>query len=509
MDLDQVTRDTLEMVKKAQSEGILVSTGIYGYDLAGLVSTVPVNVPARNNTSAFPRTIASEGAPTAVWRALLNVNSQQTDAAVGMDYAGALALISEMDVFAPYKPLAKAGRVTVDAEALARSYADALATDTLQTLIQLFLGEDMHIINSQGWSLGTKAELGKPKLVMSETGGSIKKGEKVEVKMVARSGANYFTGTESAPGVIHAGGTEASEAEVVETKVKETCSVVASHKAVKGAAAYDWYVGKESGELFYYTTTTIASVLIKTIPTEAEALPNLPLLSAALPLGTAKLVGERVVKDTSYDEKKWFNGVVASTLGDYGAAGPVTPGKGTSSGASFIDNGGNAITSSGADIGILDEMNEKLWESVQLSPTAYMCNSKQAAEISSLILGSTAAVTLLPATDADARTNLAGGGYVERYINKAAGGVPVAIEVHPRVAPGTIIARTDRVPFPGSNIGSVFEFRCQYDCRQYDYAANYNPGVVGGGPRKDYEIRTMATLVNRAPVAQCVAANIA
>ena len=34
MDLDQVTRDTLEMVKKAQSEGILVSTGIYGYPIA-------------------------------------------------------------------------------------------------------------------------------------------------------------------------------------------------------------------------------------------------------------------------------------------------------------------------------------------------------------------------------------------------------------------------------------------------------------------------------------------
>jgi hypothetical protein len=138
-----------------------------------------------------------------------------------------------------------------------------------------------------------------------------------------------------------------------------------------------------------------------------------------------------------------------------------------------------------------------------------MMNSLQGDEISKAILASSSATTFLPPTDADARTNLAGGGYIGRYINRAAGGVPVAIEIHPRMAPGTIYARCDRVPFPGSNIGSVFEVRCQYDTMRFDYAANYTANTLGGGPRYDYEIRSLETLVNRAPVAQCVASNIA
>jgi hypothetical protein len=64
------------------------------------------------------------------------------------------------------------------------------------------------------------------------------------------------------------------------------------------------------------------------------------------------------------------------------------------------------------------------------------------------------------------------------------------------------------VPFPGSNIGSVFEVRCQYDTMRFDYAAGWVPGVAGGGPRYDFDIRSNETLVNRAPVAQCVVSNV-
>ncbi len=494
--IDQVTAETLAMIKKAATEGILVGTGVQGVDLSGLVALVPVNVPARNNTSAFPRVIAGEGSQTAVWRSLLNINAQQSDAAVGFDFAGSLTKFQEQNCFAPYKPLAKAGRVTLDAVAVARNYADALAVAELQTLNQLFIDQDLHIVNSQNWSLGKKAELSAPTLVEKATGGEIVEHEEVEVQYCARSGANYFIG----------GGTEVSEPKVLKVEAAGVAAV-ATIKAVKGAVAYDWYVGKKGGKLFYFGTTTVGTITIKKVPVAAAALPKLPLLSAVVPLAEASLVVARTPKDTSFSNK-WYNGVIASILGDYGETGPVTPGKGEPSNATFIDFGGAAITASGASVGILDQINDELWASVQLSPTSYMVNSLQGDEISDLILGSSASLTFLPPTDADARTNLAGGGYIGRYINKAAGGVPVSIEVHPRVAPGTIVARTDRVPFPGSNIGSVYEVRCQYDTMRFDYAANYNPEVEGGGPRYDFEIRSMETLVNRAPVAQAVVANI-
>ena len=488
MDPSQITAETLALLEKAQTSGLYVSTGIQGYDLSGLVALIPVNVPARNNTSAFPRTLAGEGSQTAVWRALLNINSQQTDAAVGFDYAGSLTLFDEQDVFAPYKPLAKAGRVTLDAVAVARNFADALAVAELQTLNQLFIDQDLHIINSQNWSLGT---VSPPTLTVSTTGGTIGASASINVKVAARSGANYFIGGSTAV---------SSNVAVTTSSGSSLNSATASIAAVKGAVAYDWFVGSTSSNQVYLTTTTVASVTITAIPTAAQALPALPLLSATAPTTPP-------TADTSYSQN-WYNGVIASTLGDYGSTGPVTPNTGTNNGATFIDNGGNAPALSGGGIDVLDKINDQLWASVQLSPNAYMVNSAQGNEISKLIMSSSSATTFLPPTDADARTNLAGGGFIGRYINRAAGGVPVTIEIHPHVAPGTIIARTDRVPFPGSNIGSVFEVRCQYDTMRFDYAANYNPGTLGGGPRYDFEIRSMETLINRAPVAQAIVSNV-
>lgn len=489
----ELTQETVEQVNKAaQTSGIYVASGIQGVDLSGLISWTPVNVPARNNTGAFPRVVATDGATVAQWKALLNLNASQADAAVGFDYAGSLVNVQEVDQFAPYKPLAHSNRVTLDSIGISKNFADVLAVAELQTLNQLFISQDLHIINSQNWALGAPAQ---PALTKATTGGSIPLSTAVFVRCAARSGANYYIG---------GGNSVASASNTITTDAATSTNVVgASVPAVKGAVAYDWYVGATASAAaeFYYTTTTTASVTITAIPTAAQALPNLQLLSSAAPPATAPTT------DTSWNVN-WYNGVIASSLGDYGPSGPVTPGTGIPSGAVFIDNGGAAISGSGASIALLDQINDALWTAGQLSPTAYMCNSAQADEISKLLLGSSAAVTFLPPTDSDARTNLAGGGFIGRYINKAAGGVPVDIEVHPRVAPGTIIARSDRVPFPGSNVGTAFAVRCLFDTWRFDYSASLVPGQLGGGPRKEFEIRSLECLINAAPPFQAVATNI-
>ena len=495
-ELEQLSQETMTMLRKAATSGVLVSTGVQGVDLSGFTALVPVNVPARNNTSAFPRVTAGMGSQVALWRTWLNINSSQQSAAVGRDFAGSMTQFSEQDVYAPYQVVSKAGRVTLDAVAVARNYVDALAQAELQVLNQLFISQDDYIINAQAWSLGTPVA---PTIATAITGGSIPTATAVYVRVAARSGVNYFEG----------GSTIASTPANVTTGAGSANTVTASIPAVRGAVAYDWYVGTVATQ-FYYTTTTAATVLITAVPTVAQAVPlaapGLPLISALAPgLNVAPLAipptpgtGAPPTADTSFNSN-YYNGLIASTLGDYGATGPVAPGSGNPSGATFIDFGGAALALAGGGVNVLDQINDRLWASVQLSATAYMINSLQADEISGAVLASGAATTFLPPTDADARTNLAGGGYVGRYINRAAGGVPVNIEVHPHVPPGTIIARTDRVPFPGSNIGTVFEVRNQYDTMRFDYAANWSPGTIGGGPRYDFEIRSMETLVEPGP----------
>lgn len=486
----EVTDQTIADIAKS-TEGITVATGIQGRDLRGLVALIPVNVPARNNTSAFPRTIAGMGSKTAEWKALLNINSEQGDVATGFDYAASLTKFLEQEVFAAYKPMGKFCRVTLDSVAVARNYADAIANGQLQTLNQLFIGQDIHLINSQNWELGKTST---PTLTVAKVAGKgkLKKGKKYKVCCVPRSGANYFFGKQ---------GIKSTEEEIEATDASEESAITAKVKALKAAVAYDWYFGEEGKELWYYTTTTVAEATFYEVLTKANAVPTtLPLFTSVEPSK------HPTTADESYSAN-WYNGVIASDLGDYGATGLVKPGSGTSSGCAFIDNEGKELEASGSSVVVIDEMFERIWTSIQASPTAIMMNTQQGESLSKLLLEGTIATTFLPPTEAEARTNLAGGGFIGRYINKAVGGYAVPIEVHPHVAPGTMIFRTDRVPFPGSNIGTVFEMACQFDTMEFQFAAARGTGE-GEGARYDSEIRSMETLVNRAPSAQGIIANV-
>jgi hypothetical protein len=133
-----------------------------------------------------------------------------------------------------------------------------------------------------------------------------------------------------------------------------------------------------------------------------------------------------------------------------------------------------------------------------------MMNATQAQEIANLILGTNSAVTYLQ-TDSSGRINVTAGGRVGNVVNTPAGGVTVPLEVHVALPPGTIVARTDRVPWPQANVAATLEVRTLRDMSQFDY------GVVpsSGGPRKEFEIRSMEAFVNRAPVAMGVLANVA
>ncbi|MEM0142431.1 MAG: hypothetical protein QXL94_00555 [Candidatus Parvarchaeum sp.] len=353
----------------------------------------------------------------------------------------------------------------------------------------------------QNWPVKPPAT---PTLAPSTTGGTIPATTAVYVAVAYRSGSNFMWG----------GSTAASPTGTATTGSGSTNSVVATSPATPGAVAWDWYVGSSSSTLYYYTTTTVGNVTITAIPTAAATPPIIDSLSSLLPgVGVnpaSQTPGNGLAPntDTSYSTN-YYNGVIASSLGDYGPNGPVQPGTGTPSNAVFIDYGGQTLSSDGASIPLFDQINQNLWRNVRLSPTAYMMSGETAQAVTSLLTQASGATMFLPPTDADARTNLAGGGYIGSYINATAGGARVSLEVHPHLPTGTIIARTDRVPFPGSNIGSTFQVRCQYDTMRFDYATNYNPEVVGGGPRFEFEIRSLETLVNTAPSAQAVAVNIA
>jgi hypothetical protein len=479
-ELDAVTQETIEQIKKAQTAGVNSGTGILGVDLSDLISLIPVNTPFRDMLS---RTKPKQGAKFAEWRALLNINNSQPNPFTAFDFAGPLAQLEEMDVTAPYAKLAMGYTVTEDAIDLAGGYADAKAVAVFNALNQWKIGEDKGAIGGQAFALPTP---GTPTVTPAATGGSIGSTTAVNVKVAARTGANYFWG----------GSTAASAQGAATTGAGTTNSAVATVAAVRGAVAYDWFVAG-----FYYTTTTVNTVTITSIPTQNQAVPKLPDLFGTAPAAVPNT-------DSSAGQNQ-FNGLLATLAGDYasgGATGLVTPGGGTPSGAYFASLDGKPFTVAGSSVDELDALNQSIYDTVRLSPDAYMMSSAEGTKLSKVILDSGASETFFQPNMAG-RSEAVLGAFVGWYVNKAAGGTPVKVEVHPHLPPGTIIARTDRVPFPNSQITNVCEIRCLRDVRDYEYAANRQAGA-GGGPRQDGETYANETLINRAPVAMGVLQNI-
>jgi hypothetical protein len=491
--LTQETIDQIVAVQKSAEAGIYNDSGIYGYDLSELVSLIPVITPWRDKVS---RTKATQGNPFAVWRAIMDVTRSQPSPAPGFDYAGNEIEIEEQDFQARYKPTSYSGLVTQDAYDLATGYADPYAVETFNVMNQLLIGQDKQMMGAQSFPLAAATQ---PVLTQQSTGGTIG-AVTVHIGVAARTGTGYYYGNGNSQGAANTS-TFASGT---------TNSVLATTAAVRGAVCYDWFYSADGTTWHYYTTTTVNTAVITHTISADNALPaSLPDLSQNWK-GTANAVPTyNGSADNGSGYANDYDGLLANLTGDYDGNGKwVQPGTGTANPSVWNSLNGAALSLDGGTINEIQEyIFMTLWNQVKASPTAIMVNAAQAQEMANLVLGSSSATTFLN-TDSSGRINVSAGGRVGNIVNAPAGGVDVPIEVHVSLPPGTIVGRMDRVPFPQANISSVFEERCLRDMAQFDYGINRNPGVKGGGPRKEFEIRTNSAFICKAPVAQAVLSNV-
>ena len=495
--LAQVTEETLANIAKAQTTGILESTGIYSYDLSGLVTLIPVVTPFRDIVA---RTASPDGNPYAVWRAIMNLTNSQPDLSMGFDYAANEAVFLEQDFQARYKPTGLAGLVTQDSFDLAKGYGDPFAIATFNILNQVLIGDDRKLLGGQSFALKTATA---PTLTQVTTGGSIAASTTVYVGVAGRTGSGYYYGSGNSRGASASGASGSGTA---------TNSITATTTALRGAVAYDWFQSSNGTTWYYYTTTTTNTVTMTSVITSNNALPSstlAPDLSTTWQGAQNSIPTYLSTADNGSANANDYDGFMASLSGDYNGTGQWgTPGSGTANPSVFTSLNGAALTLTGGTITEIEQyLFQPLWTQIKASPTALMVNAAQAQEVANLILGSTSATTYLN-TDSAGRVNVTAGGRVGQVINAPAGGVEVPIEVHTSLPPGTIIARTDRVPFPQANISSVLEYRSLRDTAQFDYGISRIANTSGGGPRKEFEIRSVGAFVDRAPVAMGVLSNV-
>ncbi|HEY3718376.1 MAG TPA: hypothetical protein VGL39_27955 [Jatrophihabitantaceae bacterium] len=486
--LQDITEQSLQEIQKAFSAGFFnTTTGAYSYDLTGVVRLIPVVTPFRDKIG---RKGSTDGSPFAIWRAFMNINNQQPSPFPGFDKAGNEVSFSEQDFQAQYRPIALAGLVTQDSVDLAKGLMDPYAEATMQVLNQVLIGEEKSLVGAQSFALPQPAAM---TATAANTGGSLAASSTQGVAVAARTAFGYY----------YSGNSRGRASGLALTTTGTAGSIAASIPAVKGAVAYDWFYTSNGGtNWWYYGTTTVSSILIvNTIAANAT-----PAASNLLPDFSTWAPTLNQAADNGSANPDAFDGFLASLTGDYNAAGQfVTPGTGTANGAVFIDGGGAALTLAGGQIGQIEQLFQGLWNGPKVSPTALMMNGAQVQEIANLILANPSAVTYLN-TDEAGRVDVTAGGRVGHIVNSYANTV-VPIEVEVAVPPGTIAARSDRVPFPQANISNVLEVRTLRDMSQFDYATGRQAGV-NGGPRKEFEIRSVEAFVNRAPVAMGVLTNI-
>ncbi|MFJ9771228.1 hypothetical protein ACIRVF_08285 [Kitasatospora sp. NPDC101157] len=495
--LANVTEDTLAAISKAQTSGILNNTGIWSYDLSELVSLIPVVTPFRDIVA---RVMSPNGNPYAVWRAIMNLTNSQPSPAMGFDYAANEVAFQEQDFQARYKPTGFAGLVTQDAYDLAHGYGDPFAIATFQVLNQVLIGDDRQLMGGQSFPLARPAA---PTLTTSTSGGTIAATTTVYVGVAARTGTGYYYGN---------GNSQGNSASIA-TGAGSTNTVSATVASVRGAVCYDWFQSSNGTTWYYYTTTTVNTVTMTKVISSNQALPALtaaPDLSTSWQGAANASPTYNAAADNGSAAPAEYDGFLASLAGDYNGAGQWSqPGTGTPNPSINNSLNGAALTLTGGSITEIENLLFlPLWQQVKCSPTAIMVNASQAQEIANLILGSSSATTYLN-TDASGRVSVTAGGRVGEIVNAPAGGVTVPIEVHTSLPPGTIIARTDRVPFPQANISSVLEYRALRDTAQFDYGISRIANTAGGGPRREFEIRSVGAFLNRAPVAMASLQNVA
>jgi hypothetical protein len=323
------------------------------------------------------------------------------------------------------------------------------------------------------------------------------------VGVAARTGSGYYYGSGNSQGTSSLVSTFGSGS---------TNSVTATVAAVRGAVCYDWFYSADGATWYYYTTTTVNTVTITKTINAAQALPtgnSVPDLTT-LWKGSAGTPTINTAADNGSANANDYDGFLASLAGDYNGAGQwVQAGTGTGNPSIWNSLDGAPLTLSGGSVAeIENDLFLPLWNKVKCSPTALMMNAQQAQEIANLILGTNSATTFLN-TDSSGRISVTAGGRVGEIVNAPAGGKTVPIEVHVSLPPGTIAARTDRVPFPQANISSVLEYRNLRDMSQFDYGVSRVANTAGGGPRREFEIRSVGSFLNRAPVAMATLSNIA
>jgi hypothetical protein len=490
-DLSQATLETIQAFQKAAQKpmgadelrkaGISQATGLVYYDLqTPSKSLFPVLTPLRNS---IPR-VSGNGGTATNWIAVTGINTASLQGFVPEGRRNGVVTTAATPKSASYKSLGMEDSVTFEAELAAMNLEDERARAAMRLLWATQIEEEFAILGAN-----LSVALGKPVTptldVSAGTGltgtfnvavvplslqgyraSSLSSGIVAEVSVTSADGLGAFT----------YGGGAGKASDTVSSGSISNKAIKATVPVVAGAVAYAWFVGTAGAEKLEAITTinsAVFSALVGTYQTLAA-----------------------FVGTTDYSENtNGFDGILyqAWTSGsnaDITNQATGTPGTGTG----LTGDGAGGITE-------LNAMFLRMWNSYKLSPTRILANAQEVNNITNKVLSAGDSTKTVARVQYVQTGDTGSGVRVTALLNRFAMGTApmVPLELHPWIPAGTILAVTERLPYPINGIPNVMEMKLRRDYYQIDWplrTRKYETGVYFDGVLAHYFPPSLGIITN-------------
>lgn len=460
----KISQETFDLAKaalaKATTTGLLVATALQAYDLeAPSKKLYPVLTPLRNSIARLG------GIGTAThYKAITAINVGNLSAAVAEAARNSYIQYTEVDVTLAYKSFGLDGKVSDEAVAMAQGFEDARALSSMAVLQSVMMEEEKLILGGAG-SVNALGTCGTVTTSASSTGGLLPT-LTYDVICVA---LGYFgwrnssataltipTGTGSGHSIKSATATQA---------VTLGQHLFASVAAINGAFAYAWFIGA-SGAAKLEAITTINSLDFSTA-----------LVGTGLAVSTAGLASDESLNSLAFD------GILPQLLASGSGAYVKVMATGTAgTGSTLTGDGAGGIVE-------IDTMLKTMFDTAKIGPAKIYCSTQELQNITKkVIAGGAAPIMRLNVESGGAQNTIQGGARVGSYLNKNTQTV-IPIEVHPYMAPGTILAVCDALPYPNANVPNVMVMRMVREYQDLDFARvlrQFEHGVYAMGALEIY-----------------------
>lgn len=462
-----------DVIAKATTQGWQVATGAVGLLLEPrLINLFPVLSPIRNWMS---RHASPNGATAVQWRAITGINTASLKAGVADGLRNSFVTTAEHDRTQAFKSFGYDDFVTFDAQDSAANIYDLRAEASANLLAAtMATGEEPMILGGNVTAIGAPTGPVAADAAAAVVG-PFTASTAYDFGISALTLAGFAEGS-TGHGAADAPDESTAVALTTYTTGAGRTAVTLSWAALRGASAYNVYIGAHSGTRFYAFTTTATKVTIVTAAgaaTIAAAPGTYPASSVGTPVVLAALPGSGNVANTAdlTANALVFDGLLPQIQANAGSQ-YYDPTVQYNGGGYFADLKGNTYTSDGGNgIVELDAMLKSLWDTSRIGPTRIYVNSQEAESWGKLIVSAGAGVgTYRWTQQVNADGSVTGGLVADSYRNKFTGPRIIPIEIHPYLAPGTVLALSERLPFPRANVPSAFQLEVLREYTQYDWA---------------------------------------